>query len=80
MHPDPNGARWHVAGVHGDSEAKSLTLDLSELNLEPGTKFTLITEGGDGSMGLAQKTVTLEKGKTVPLEIPPTGGFVLTAE
>jgi hypothetical protein len=67
--------RWHIAGINGEAEAKSLTLDLGELGVRSGT---LITDGDGGNLSFRQEPVRLDADGQLPVTLAPRGGFVAT--
>lgn len=69
--------RWYVAGINGESEAKVLELDLSELGLPENASGILITDGDGGNMSFERETVFLKKHETLTVKLPAAGGFVL---
>jgi hypothetical protein len=69
--------RWYVAGINGEANEKSLTLDLSSL---PGrAKGTLITDGGGDELFQRQPLNSTPEGK-LDLTLRPNGGFVVEFE
>jgi alpha-glucosidase len=71
-------ARWYVAGINGERDAKSLQLSLRDIpNVKAGT---LITDGEGGNLSFIERRVQLGKDKTLDIAIKPRGGFVLVLE
>lgn len=70
--------RWLVAGINGETAARTLTLDLAGLSAKPGG--TLIADGAPGNLSFRRETVTLGPDGKLTLTLPPHGGFVLTLE
>ena len=67
--------RWYVAGINGETTAKTLTLDLSELRARG--SGTLITDGDGGNLSFRQEKVRLAAGRELEVTLHPRGGFVL---
>ena len=70
--------RWFVAGINGNSAARTLTLDLA--GLSPKNTGTLIADGAPGNLSFRRETVTLGAGQQLTLTLPAHGGFVLTLD
>jgi len=68
--------RWFVAGIHAGDEAKTLTLDLSELGKLP--EGSLITDGDGGNLSFRKESVSVGADGRVTVTLKPKGGFVLT--
>ena len=66
-----SGDNWYVTGINGESEAKSLTLDLSFLN---GKSGYLITDGESHPL-FSKESVTIEG--AFPIQLKANGGFVM---
>jgi hypothetical protein len=71
-------AHWYVAGINGEDAAKSLTLDLGELDSRG--RAVLITDGDGGNLSFRREELDLTGEKTVSITLKPHGGFVLVCE
>lgn len=66
--------QWFVAGINGEKEGKTLTLDLSFL---PRTfRGVLITDSGQPDQ-LESKDLSAKEARNLTVSLPPQGGFVL---
>lgn len=72
-------ARWYVAGINGEKEARTLTLDLSRLT-KCGMRGLLIADGDGGNLSFRKETVRLDADKKLQVTLPASGGFVLSLE
>jgi len=68
--------RWFVAGIHAGDEAKTLTLDLTELGKLP--TGTLITDGEGGNLSFRTEKATPAPDGKFTVTLQPKSGFVLT--
>jgi len=73
------GGRWYVAGINGEKETKTLTLDLSRLD-GCGSRGTLIADGDGGNLSFRKEMVMLGADKKLQVTLPANGGFVLSLE
>ncbi len=73
------GGRWYIAGINGEKETKTLTLDLSRLG-KIGTQGTLIGDGVGAEHLFFKDTVQLGTDKKLQVTLPANGGFVLLLE
>jgi hypothetical protein len=64
-----------VAGINGEDEGKTLSLDLSFLGRD--TLEGLLLHDGDDPRGFASKRVSLDGKKPVEMKLLPRGGFTL---
>ena len=67
---------WYVAGINGEAEDKTLTLDLSELPVQHGI---LITDGAD-NRAFIREEIEIHPKELYPILIKPNGGFVMRFE
>ncbi|MBN2162220.1 MAG: glycoside hydrolase family 97 catalytic domain-containing protein [Pontiellaceae bacterium] len=67
--------RWYVTGINSETNAKTLTFDLSPFK---GRSGTLICDGDDA--GFAMKRIGRNEIGEFKISIPPNGGFVLLVE
>ena len=67
--------RWYVAGINGQSTARKLTLDLSELQV--GRAGSLIADGDGGNLSFRTQTMYLSPSRKLELILPSSSGFVL---
>jgi alpha-glucosidase len=67
--------RWYVAGINGQSTARKLTLDLSELQV--GRAGSLIADGDGGNLSFRTQTMYLSHSRKLELILPSSSGFVL---
>jgi alpha-glucosidase len=67
--------RWYIAGINGEPTAKTVTLDLSRLNL--GKPGRLIIDGDGGNLSFRQETIGLGADKKLELTMKPHGGFII---
>jgi alpha-glucosidase len=67
--------RWYVAGINGETNPQTLTLDLS--SLAASGSGTLIADSDGGNLSFRQETVTFGSGRKLELTLPPRGGFVV---
>ena len=67
-----------VAGINGEDEAKTLSLDLSFIG-RPALEGLLLHDGDD-PRGFASKRVSLDGGKPVEMKLMPRGGFTLVLD
>lgn len=65
--------RWYIAGINGENNEKSLSLDLS--SVPSGGDGFLITDG-NGQL-FERQTVKLTADKKVSVTLKPNGGFVM---
>ena len=70
--------RWYVAGINGETTAKTLTLDLGELSVRG--SGTLITDGEGGNLSFRQEKVHLAADGKLKVTLQPQGGFVMVLE
>lgn len=68
--------RWFVAGINGEAQEKTVTLNLKELRSK--RAGTLITDGGDA--GFEKRAVSFGRDGKLELTLKPKGGFVLTLD
>jgi alpha-glucosidase len=73
-----HGEKWYVAGINGEDEAKTLSLDLSFLGRN--TIEGLLLHDGEEPRGFASKRVRLDGKKPVEMELKPRGGFTLVLD
>ena len=66
-----SGSTWYVAGINGQNETKTLTVDLAVLG-PMGPDRTLITDGPDRTF----VTQSIDSAK-VDVQVQPHGGFVI---
>lgn len=64
---------WYVAGINGETVAKTLSLDLSAL---AATESGMLITDGDGSL-FSQQKVAITVDKKLAVTLKPNGGFVL---
>ncbi|HEU6447182.1 MAG TPA: glycoside hydrolase family 97 catalytic domain-containing protein [Verrucomicrobiae bacterium] len=70
--------KWFIAGINGEEQAKSLSLDLSELR---GAKSgTLITDGNGGNLSFKQEKVKIGADRKFEITIESHGGFVMVLD
>jgi hypothetical protein len=67
--------RWYVAGINGETTAKTLTLNLKELRVP--ASGTLIADGDGGNLSFRRETVHLPRNQKFEITLPPHGGFVI---
>jgi hypothetical protein len=72
------GDRWWIAGINGEADARSLSLDLRELGLRDGASGALIAEGDGGNLSFRHETVKPGAERKLDVALAPRGGFVLT--
>jgi hypothetical protein len=72
--------RWYVAGINGENDAKTLTLDLHELGLAPGKTGKVITDGDGGNLSFRQDKLTVTVSAKQDVSLKPRGGFVMVIE
>lgn len=70
------GSRWFIAGINGEPQARTLTLDLARLG--PLGRAHLIFDGAAGAA--AERTVDLAGRTTLEVTLAPNGGFTLVTE
>lgn len=70
---------WFVAGINGEKEAKTFTLDLSQIT-KCSMQGTLIADGEGGNLSFRKEAVKLGADKKFQVTLPATGGFVLILE
>lgn len=70
------GGRWFVAGINGEAEEKTLTLDLSSV---PGRGTGFLIKDGDGQL-FERQPVKLDAEKKLKVAIKANGGFVLALD
>mgnify|MGYP001548879514 CR=1 FL=1 len=69
-----HGQKWYVAGINGEDEARTLTLDLSFI----GPKLEgMLLHDGDDPRGFASTRVRYDGQKPVEVKLLPRGGFTL---
>ena len=69
---------WYVAGINGEADPRSLTLDFSELGVR--TSGTLITDGDADNLSFRRETIDLPADSKLPLTLAPRGGFLAVFE
>jgi hypothetical protein len=70
-----HGQKWSVAGINGEDQPKTLSLDLSFLG---GPKIEgMLLHDGDDPRGFASKRVRYDTGRPVEMKLQPRGGFTL---
>jgi hypothetical protein len=67
--------RWYVAGINGETTARTLTLNLKELRVP--ASGTLIADGDGGNLPFRRETVHLLRNQQFEITLPPHGGFVM---
>jgi hypothetical protein len=67
--------RWYVAGINGETTARTLTLNLKELRAR--ASGTLIADGDGGNLSFRRETVHLPRNREFEITLPPHGGFVM---
>ncbi len=67
--------RWYVAGINGETTARTLTLNLKELRVPD--SGTLIADGDGGNLSFRRETVYLPRNQKFEITLPPHGGFVM---
>lgn len=70
-----NGRKWYVAGINGEDEEKTLSLDLSFIG-QPKIEGVLLHDGDDPA-GFASKRVRYDAAAPIELKLKPRGGFTL---
>lgn len=70
--------RWFVAGINGESSARTLTLDLSRVS--PAGHGTLLHDDDGQDALLTQRDIRWSTGKPISVTLPAHGGFVLVIE
>jgi len=70
-----HGEKWYVAGVNGEDEEKTLSLDLSFIGRSKIEGMLLYD--GDDPAGFASKRVAYDAGQPVEMPLKPRGGFTL---
>ena len=70
--------RWYLAGINGETTARTLTLDLRELRARG--HGTLITDGDGGNLSFRQEPVHLGRDRKLEVALQPHGGFVAVLE
>jgi hypothetical protein len=70
-------SRWYIAGINGDSTARTATLQLRDI---PGNAGFLIADGDGGNLSFRQERVVFPATRTWSVTMPPRGGFVLAVE
>lgn len=69
--------RWYIAGLNGEEETKTLSLDLSFLPED--AKLQLITDGKD-RFSFVRQMLQLPSDGQLEVEMKGNGGFVITSE
>jgi hypothetical protein len=70
-----HGTQWYVAGVNGEDEGKTLSLDLSFIG-RPELEGLLLHDGDDPA-AFASKRVSYDGGSPIEMTLKPRGGFTL---
>jgi alpha-glucosidase len=70
-----HGQKWYVAGINGEDEGKTLSLDLSFLG-RPAIEGLLLYDGEEAD-GFASKRVRYDGDAPVEMTLRPRGGFTL---
>jgi hypothetical protein len=70
-----HGEKWYVAGINGEDEAKTLSLDLKFMG-RPKIEGVLLYDGDDPD-GFASKRVAYDTAQPVEMTLKPRGGFTL---
>jgi hypothetical protein len=70
-----HGEKWYVAGINGEDEGKTLSLDLSFIG-RPAIEGLLLHDGDD-PQAFASKRVRYDGGEPVQMTLKPRGGFTL---
>jgi len=68
------GGKWYIAAVNGEPAERTLSLDVSSLNV---TRGTIIS---DGPNGMERRTFTVPENKKFPVLLPPAGGVAIVFE
>jgi hypothetical protein len=68
--------RWYVAGINGESTAKQVNLDLSELSVR-GTGRLIGDGDAGGNLSFRRESISSDAGKKTELTMAPRGGFVI---
>lgn len=69
------GNKWYVAGINGENESKTISLQLPFLNA-PKFKVKLFSDG-DGPRNINYSELNYQKGKSTTIQLLPKGGFVM---
>lgn len=72
--------RWYLAGINGETNPKSLLLDLNELRLRRDVTGTVITDGDGGNLSFRQVPARFARDGKLEVTLKPRGGFVVTLE
>ena len=67
--------KWYVAGINGEDEAKTITVDLSKLNTDA-KQMTIFADGASQTEFDIRENVPLQE--SVAIECAPKGGFVIS--
>ena len=73
-----HGEKWYVAGVNGEDDDKTLSLDLSFIG-QPKIEGMLLYDGDDPD-GFASKRVAYGTDKPIEMRLKPRGGFTLVLD
>ena len=71
-----SGAKWYIAGIHGEASEKNWEIDLSFLKQK---NIRLIGEGNNEQL-FSQQSVTIPSNGKLKLIIKSYGGFVAVAD
>jgi hypothetical protein len=69
------GNKWYVAGINGENESKTISLQLSFLR-SPKFKVILFSDG-DNPGNIKYSELNYQKGKPISIQLLPKGGFVM---
>ncbi|MCA9237418.1 MAG: glycoside hydrolase family 97 catalytic domain-containing protein [Planctomycetales bacterium] len=72
------GDRWWIAGINGEDAPRTIDLDLKKELGELGAA-ELIADGSEDGSAFRRKAIDVTGGAVVPVEMPPYGGFVVSA-
>lgn len=67
--------RWYIAGLNGENESKTLTLDLSFL---PDDARLQMVTGGSDKFSFAQDSISVPTDGIIQVEVAGNDGFVMT--
>jgi alpha-glucosidase len=69
------GNKWYVAGINGENEPKTISLQLPFLS-SPKYKAILFSDGND-ARSIIYSALNYQKGKLITIQLLPKGGFVM---
>ena len=70
-----SGNRWFISGINGDSNERTVKLDLTTLNIKSATLFT---DAANGEL-FSKKDLDTRRG-TINITLKANGGFVMVSK